>query len=125
VLIGHVTWQGLPAQPSVKQMMPITLTLTTGAASTDYPVQLTDASGFFTSNVSTLPLGVYTWRAKGTTFLSNSGIFTMTAGVNNVEMGLMKTGDLTGDNAVTISDFGQLKNNFGRGGSQPGGPEGP
>ena len=105
--------------------MPITLTLTTGSTSTDYPVHLTDASAFFTSNVSTLPPGVYTWRAKGTTFLSNSGTFTMAAGVNNVEMGLMMTGDLTGDNAVTIADFSQLRNNFGRGGSQPGGPESP
>jgi hypothetical protein len=72
--------QSLPAQPHVKQQMPITLTLTLGGAHTDYPVQLTDVSGFFTTSIGSLPLGVYTWKAKGTQYLSNSGTFTMTAG---------------------------------------------
>src|SRR5207249_4271618 len=95
------------------------LTLTMGGASTDYPVQLTDASGFFTTTVYTLPLGVYTWRAKGTMFLSNSGTFTLTAGVNNLEMGLMRTGDLNGDNSSGAQDFNLFRANFGAGGTQP------
>jgi hypothetical protein len=119
VLVSHVIWQGLPAQPNVKQMMPITLTLTLGATSTDYPVQLTDAGGLFTTTVNTLPLGLYTWRAKGTQFLGNSGTFTLTAGVNNLEMGLMKAGDLTGDNVVAVQDFNTVKGNFGQGGTRP------
>src|SRR5437016_6754560 len=99
--------------------MPITLTLTLGGTDTDYPIQLTDASGYFTTSLGSLPLGVYTWKAKGTQFLSNTGTFTMTAGVNIVEMGLMRAGDLNGDNAVGITDFNPLKTNYGTGGTQP------
>ena len=48
----------------------------------------------------------------------------MTAGVNIVEMGLMRAGDLNGDNAVGITDFNPLKTNYGTGGTQPQGNPG-
>src|SRR5207248_2680629 len=59
MLIGHVTWQGRPAQPNTLQQLPITLTLTSGATEVNYPVQTTDASGFFTVPVTTLSNGTY------------------------------------------------------------------
>ena len=120
VLVGHALWQGLPAQPSAKQIIPIILTLSPGTAPPLMTsVQPTNASGFFTTTISAMSLGVYTWRAKGNTYLSNSGTFALTAGLNNVEMGLMKTGDLTGDNISAVQDFNAFKANFGDGGTEP------
>ena len=103
-------------------MLPITLTLTLGASSTNYPLQITSASGFSTTTLTGLPNGTYSWRAKGPMFLSNSGTVVIGSAVTNLEMGLMRTGDLNGDNAVNSSDFGLLRANFGAGGT---GPEGP
>lgn len=105
--------------------MPVTLTLVLNGTATDYPVQLTNASGYFTTTLTNMPVGVYTWRAKGTMFLSNSGTFTLVAGLNNVEMGLMKTGDLNADNVTDVVDFNLFKGNFGVAGAQPGGRKGP
>src|SRR2546423_6560018 len=91
VLVGHVTWQGRPAQPSASQQLPITLTLKSGTTEVNYPVQTTDASGFFTVSVGSLPLGTYGWLVKGPDgvvktqatdppgFLANTGTLTLTA----------------------------------------------
>src|SRR5207253_7460013 len=48
VLVGHVTWQGRPAQPDPLQQLPITLTLKSGAMEVNYSSRNTDANGFFT-----------------------------------------------------------------------------
>ena len=99
--------------------MPITLTLKAGTTEVNYPYQITDASGFFTTTVNTLPPGTYNWRVKGPTFLATSGVVTMPGGVTNLEMGLQRTGDLNGDNVVNSVDFTLLKSNFGQGGAPP------
>src|SRR3954468_17786552 len=89
-LVGHVTWQGRPAQPNALQQLPITLTLKSGTTEINYPIQNTDASGFFTQ-VVTLPNGSYNWRVKGPLYLANSGNVTLSgAPTTNVEMGLMR-----------------------------------
>lgn len=132
ILIGHVTWQGRPAQPNALQQLPITLTLKSGITEVNYPVQNTDASGFFTQ-VATLPSGPYIWRVKGPDgvlktlatdlpgFLANSGTLTMTVGsAIQIEMGLMKAGDCNNDNIITVLDFNTVKNAFGRGIGSPG-----
>src|SRR5438045_5806640 len=65
-LLGHVTWQGRPMQPNQLQSLPITLTLrSAGGAAYEYPNRMTDANGYFTVTVDTVPNGDYTWRAKG------------------------------------------------------------
>src|ERR1043165_3521332 len=63
LLVGHVTWQGRPTQPNARQQFPITLTLKLGATEINYPVQTTDANGFFTVSVDGLPNGTYHWGA--------------------------------------------------------------
>src|SRR5205823_2963885 len=68
-IVGHVTWQGRAAQPNALQQLPITLTLKSGTTEVNYPVQNTDASGFFTQ-VITLPNGAYNWRVKGPKYLA-------------------------------------------------------
>src|SRR5207249_2792942 len=106
VLVGHVRWQGRPAQPNALQQLPITLTLKSAAGETNYPVQTTDASGFFTVSVTGLPNGLYLWRVKGPKFLANAGSVNMTGAlVTNVEMGLMLAGDSNDDNRVNSVDF--------------------
>ena len=63
LLVGHVTWQGV-TQPGTRNVMPISLILNLGSTEVDYSAQNTDARGYFTVSVSTLPNGTYTWRAK-------------------------------------------------------------
>jgi hypothetical protein len=114
VLVGHVTWQGPPAQPSVRQQLPITLTLCVSSAPVSYGAT-TDPSGFFTVTTS-LPTGSYNWRAKGSKYLATSGTALLTAGATTqVEMGQQKAGDTdnTHNNIVNITDFNVLKNVFG------------
>jgi hypothetical protein len=122
LVVGHVAWQGLPAQPNPVQEMPITMTLKSGATEVNYARRLTDLSGFFTVTVS-LPPGSYQWRVKGNTYLASSGVFTLTGvSTQQVEMGTQKVGDLTGDNVNSVADFNQYKTNFGIGGVPPLGP---
>jgi hypothetical protein len=64
-LVGHVTWQGRPTQPNSLQQLPLTLTLKSSAKEINYPSITTDASGFFTVDVSSLVTGTYNWRVKG------------------------------------------------------------
>jgi hypothetical protein len=128
-----VTWQGRPAQPNALQQLPITLTIKSASTETNYPVQTTDSSGYFTASVSGLPNGPYNWRVKGPDgvaktlptdppgFLANTGTLTLTgAAATQVEMGLMKAGDSNNDNIVSVQDFNALKNTFGKSSGDPG-----
>src|SRR4051794_32135945 len=72
-IIGHATWQGRPAQPNALQQLPVTLTLKSATTETNYPVQNTDSSGFFTYTITGLPDGLYTWRVRGPQYLAASG----------------------------------------------------
>ena len=86
---------------------------------------LTDSGGFFTATAN-LPLGSYTWRAKGNTYFASSGVLTITGvPVLQVEMGQQLAGDMNGDNSCSVGDFNVLKGNFGRVGVQPIGPSRP
>jgi hypothetical protein len=121
VLVGHVTWQGRPAQPNTLQALPITLTLKAGSTEVNYPAVTTDPSGFFTYTVGGLASGTYNWRVKGPKFLANSGTLTLTGGsTSSAEMGLMRTGDANNDNLVSIVDFGIVKNSTGTALGDPG-----
>jgi hypothetical protein len=129
MLVGHVVWQGRPTTAaSLGQVMPLTLTLKLGNNETNYPPTIppyidTDASGFFTVSVSTLPAGTYNWRLKGPSYLSTRGTLVLGAGLTQAEMGLQLGGDISGDNLVTISDFNTVKTNFGTGGAPPINPD--
>ncbi len=121
IVQGHVTWEGRPAQPNALQALPISLTLKSGATEVDYTGLTTDSSGNFSVNVGALPGGVYSWRVKGSKFLANSGSFALvTQTTNNVEMGLMLTGDCNNDNTVSIVDVGILRATFNKSSGDPG-----
>src|SRR5205814_3845815 len=108
LLVGHVTWQGRPAQPNPLQALPISLTLrlSGGGPDNEYTGLTTDASGFFTVNVGNLGRGIYDWRVKGPLFLANSGSLLVGPGATtNTEMGLMRTGDCDSSNVVNATDF--------------------
>ncbi len=129
-LVGHVTWQGRPAQPDALQQLPITLTLKLGTTEVNYPSQATDSSGFFTVSLGSLAGGTYTWRVKGPKYLANSGTVQVTGyrlkvgaselstfnfqPATSTEMGLMKAGDCNNDNIISIQDFSILRSTFGR-----------
>jgi len=101
--------------------VPITLTLGSGTTEVEYPIQDTDASGFFTVSVAGLSNGVYSWRAKGPRWLATSGTVSMSgAATTQQDMGMMMAGDCNNDNAVSVSDFTILKSTFGKGLGDPG-----
>ncbi len=115
VLVGHVNWQGPPAQPDSRQQQPITLTLKLGATELNYPSQNTDSSGSFTVSVNSLAAGTYDWRVKGVKYLANSGSVALAgAPATQVEMSQMKVGDANNDNVVNIGDFSIMKGTFGK-----------
>ena len=102
------------------QQLPITLTLKLGTTEVNYPVQSTDASGFFTVSVNSLS-GTYNWRVKGPKYLANAGQVVLSgAPVTQTEMGLMKTGDCNDDNVINALDFTVVKNTFGKTIGDPG-----
>lgn len=122
LVVGHVNWQGRPPQPSTRQQVPISLSLSLESTSVNYLGVNTDANGYFTVTTGSLPSGRYTWRIKGydpqrggPAFLANSGTVDL-AGIatSRVEMDLMKAGDANNDNYITALDFIILKNTFGR-----------
>jgi plastocyanin len=128
VLVGHVNWEGRPAQPHRLQVLPITLTLKMGSTEVNYSTRLTDQYGFFTMTLGTLPGGLYDWRVDDSTtalhspnYLANSGTVSLAgAPVTGVEMGLMRAGDPNDDNRVNITDFAILKLTFGKSVGDPG-----
>ncbi len=114
ILVGQVTWQGRPPAPHAWNQLPLTLTLQMGATIVSYPNQTTDASGFFTVPVSTLPNGVYTWWVKGPQYLAAGGTVQLTgAPVTQQAMGQQRAGDVNNDNLVDITDFSLLRATFG------------
>jgi hypothetical protein len=121
VLVGHVNWQGRPAQPNTLQQLPITLTLKLGTTEINYSAQTTTASGNFTVSVGGLPNGTYDWRVKDPKYLANAGTVVLTgSAVTNQEMGLMHAADADNNNLVNILDFNIVKVTFGKGLGDPG-----
>jgi hypothetical protein len=130
-LVGHVTWQGRPAQPNALQQIPITLTLRSRAGGPDiaYTGMTTDPNGFFTVTTSA-SAGAYNWRVKSAQvgagqqdynpgWLAVTGTLTLVgAPVTNLEMGLQRAGDCNNDNLVNSQDFIILKIAFGRSAGQ-------
>jgi len=115
VLIGHVTFEGRPAQPNPLDQLPITLTLKSESGEFNYTGMTTDASGFFTVTVSAVPNGDYSWRVKSPQFLANSGAVTLAGATHtNVDMGQLRAGDINNDNVVNVTDLALLKLTYNR-----------
>ena len=110
-LVGHVLWQGPPAQPNPRQVLPGILSLCVGGSPINYNVT-TDASGFFTITTS-LANGTYNWRFKGSRWLATVGTLTLSGGTSHTELGLQVTGDANGNNTVEAQDFTILRNAIG------------
>ena len=113
-------------QPSASQELPVTLTLRSSAGDdVNYPMQTTDAGGFFTVTVTGYT-GPFSWRAKSAQplplpadnspgFLASSGTLVLEgAQVTDAELGLQKSGDCNNDNVVNIFDFSIMRATFGK-----------
>src|SRR5207253_10116394 len=122
VIVGHLTWQGPPAQPSSRQALPISMTLylQSGGTPIEFSGMSTEPSGVFTVTAD-VTSGNYYWRTKGPKYLATSGSVALARGLTtNVEMGLMRAGDCNDDNKVTAIDFNILRISFGRSLGDPG-----
>jgi hypothetical protein len=109
-LIGHVTYQGI-GQPNTRNVQAITLTLCIGGSAQNF-VQNTDSQGFFTVTLGTAP-GNYNYRVKSYKNLGKAGTVAIASGTNNVEFGLLNTGDTDNNNLINTTDFTRLRNAFG------------
>ena len=104
-VIGHVMWQGRPAQPNSRQSLPVGVSLRSGSGPVYNFNTTTDLYGFFTVTLGTVPGGTYNWRVQGTQCVASSGSANLSAGVTSVEMGTQHTGDANHDNTVNVVDF--------------------
>src|SRR5206468_984275 len=118
VIVGHVTWQGIPQPDARNNGITATLSLCVSGTPTSYNVA-TDAGGYFTVTTG-LPVGSYNWNLKCQLNLGNACSLTLAASTASVEMGTQRAGDATGDNLVSAQDFSTLKNTFGKSVGQPG-----
>jgi hypothetical protein len=116
VLRGHVLMQGRPTPPNPAWSVPVTLTLVAaGGLGTNYDYSATtDASGYFTVTLPGLAPGSYNWRVKNRQTLANAGSIVLSGSSNNLETGLLRTGDADNNNCVNAQDFNILKSTFGR-----------
>jgi hypothetical protein len=142
VLVAHISWEGIP-QPSARnltQTITLTLKLNPVGPYFEYTGMTTDASGYFTVPVDTLPVGTYSYRVKGPRNLANCGTLIIGLPIENyrlqtglsqpsifnlqssipMEMGLLKAGDANNSNQVSVQDFNIARNTFGRSFGQPG-----
>ena len=118
-ILAHLVWEGRPAQPDKLQQLPLIFVVV--RIDVDPPVEkkfdipYTDEMGTFSVAVSDLPAGAYEWHAKGPTYLSEMGTFTLAGPPTlELELGKMRAGDINGDNVVNISDFNTLRSSFGK-----------
>jgi hypothetical protein len=92
-----------------------------GGSVTTFPTITTDASGFFTVTVSSLPAGIYDIRVAGPKYLAKVGSVTLTGAPSaSVSLGLMKAGDASNDNAVGAIDASIVRASFGKSAGDPG-----
>lgn len=119
-LVGHVSWEGRPAQPDARQQWPITLTLKSVTTEVNYPAQTTNASGYFTVSIASLAPGTYNWRAKGPRYLAIGGGLVLGAAGTTVEMGTLRAGDSDEDDVVSAFDFNILARTYGKTIGDPG-----
>jgi hypothetical protein len=117
VIVGHITWQGIPQPDARNNGITATLELCNAGVPSEYEIA-TDASGFFTVTTG-LPDGSYAWSVKGALNLANSGNLTLSGPGTAVEMGLMLAGDCNNNNIVSVTDFNLMKVTFGRGAGDP------
>ena len=74
----------------------------------------TDASRYFTANISGLADDSYSWWVKGPSYLATGGKAMLTgAATTSLEMVTMEAGDANNDNRVGIADFNILKDTYG------------
>jgi len=78
----------------------------------------TDSSGFFTVTVPSP--GTYGWRVKNPQTLANSGSVVLVSSPTQQEMGLLRVGDATNDNCVTINDSNVVHSTYAKALGQPG-----
>jgi hypothetical protein len=113
ILVGTIQLQGRPAPPNAQWQMPLVVRLYSGTTLINTYNVTTDNNGQFT--ITGIAPGTYTIAVKGFNTLRRV-LFnqTISAGSNNVNIGMLRGGDANGDNFVGGADFSILLNSFNK-----------
>lgn len=113
-LSGQVRLQGRPPAPHPRWAIPLTVDLRApGEASPRYLFNVTTSEeGAFT--VANIPPGVYDVRVKNGHTLRNILSVSLLSDAHAVDLGILREGDASDDNAITLIDFSILAAGFCR-----------
>ena len=113
ILVGTIQLQGRPAPPNAQWQMPLVVRLYSGTTLVNTHNVTTDNNGQFT--ITGIAPGTYTIAVKGFNTLRRV-LFnqTISAGSNNVNIGMLRGADANGDNFVGGADFSILLNSFNK-----------
>lgn len=111
-LTGTVNFEGRGSDPDARWSVPIAVALySTSGGSPIYSFTPTsDQSGSFT--LSGIEPGTYQLAVKTDFALQKVETITLASGANSADFGMMLSGDMNGDNAVTALDFSILASTF-------------
>ena len=113
-LSGRVRLQGRPPAPHPRWALPLTVDLRVpGEESPRYLFNVTTSEeGAFT--VANIPPGEYDVRVKNGHTLRNILNITLQSGAHDVDLGVLREGDASDDNAIDLIDFSILAASFCR-----------
>jgi hypothetical protein len=114
---GQVALQGRTMGTNA-MIMPLTVERITGGTLQSTYTPTTDMQGAF--SVASVPTGAARLRVKAAGYLANAQEVTLAGGVNALNFGTLRAGDVNNDNRVTLLDFSALAGSFNRSGGQPG-----
>jgi hypothetical protein len=121
VILGHVTWQGRVDGTSPNAMPVKVYLMSMQGSKYELPPTVTDNDGYFIVNVDGVAKDTYKYVVKGPQYLSNAGEVVLVPGVavTEVEMGVMRAGDVNADNVVGALDFSVMRVTFAKAEGDP------
>jgi hypothetical protein len=118
---GSVTLQGRPAPPNAQWQVPLVVTIFSPGVPTPvatYNIS-TNTSGAF--SIPNVPVGTYHIAVKNAQTLQKVLLNqAVVLGTNNINFGILKAGDGTNDNQVTLADISLLIPSFNKAPGDPG-----
>ena len=109
---GRVQLQGRPTAPHPRWITPLEISLSARGEATSRYTFATTTCDRGTFSLTGVAPGVYTMRVKNSHTLANAQTVTLTAGIADLDFGLLREGDANDDNVVNLLDFSTLASAF-------------